>query len=573
MKTSKNHSENQFLVLSFGKTLDNAWKYTLLLICALGICILSSCSKELTEEDQIFDPPVSTVDTSQHILETDTVKQHPYHHFMCGSVDVPHGERSHSSPVHGLAGQKSKFWSTNQVIKVEFMEGDPEMHRKVETFANIWSQYGDISFDFGEFIDSDIRITFDTTDGYWSKLGTDALKCNEQEATMNLGFKDFVFEGVIRAVVLHEFGHALGLIHEHNRADNPIPWDRDAVYKYYEEVHKWSKKQVDHNVLSTRSNTLHSSYDRNSIMHYPVINDLTIGDFEIGWNDKLSSIDKEFIGHIYGEYKAEQANEDTWYVSYSGKTKWRFLKGSKLRKSDLAFGDFNGDGSIDVFWTYNGTWYVSYSGRDEWHVLRNSNLPTSKLKFGDFDGDGKTDVFWTSNGKWKVSWAGKTTWKDLRGSNLSSKSLKFGDFDGDGKTDAFWTDRGKWKVSWACQTKWKDLRGSNVESKSVELGDFNGDGKTDVFWTDRGKWKVSWAGKTKWKDLRSSNLSSKSLEFGDFDGDGKTDAFWTDRGKWKVSWACQTKWKDLRSSNLSSKSLRFGDFDADGQTDVFWSNQ
>ena len=35
----------------------------------------------------------------------------------------------------------------------------------------------------------------------------------------------------IRSVVLHEFGHALGAIHEHLSPMADIPWDRDAVYK------------------------------------------------------------------------------------------------------------------------------------------------------------------------------------------------------------------------------------------------------------------------------------------------------------------------------------------------------
>lgn len=34
-------------------------------------------------------------------------------------------------------------------------------------------------------------------------------------------------------VVLHEFGHALGAIHEHQHPEAAIPWDKPKVYEYY----------------------------------------------------------------------------------------------------------------------------------------------------------------------------------------------------------------------------------------------------------------------------------------------------------------------------------------------------
>jgi tyrosinase len=45
--------------------------------------------------------------------------------------------------------------------------------------------------------------------------------------------------------------------------------------------------------------TQFTEFDRESIMLYPIPNDLTIGDYEVGWNTALSACDKEFIGTIY----------------------------------------------------------------------------------------------------------------------------------------------------------------------------------------------------------------------------------------------------------------------------------
>lgn len=39
--------------------------------------------------------------------------------------------------------------------------------------------------------------------------------------------------------------------------------------------------------------------DKASIMMYPIPNSITIGDYEVGWNNDLSQRDKKFISKIY----------------------------------------------------------------------------------------------------------------------------------------------------------------------------------------------------------------------------------------------------------------------------------
>ena len=102
-------------------------------------------------------------------------------------------------------------------------------------------------------------------------------------------------------VVLHEFGHALGCIHEHQHPEVGIPWDKSAVYRYFERTNGWSKERVDHNIFRTvdRDSTQFSQFDPKSIMVYSIPNELTIGDFEVGRSTQLSSTDKQFIRHAY----------------------------------------------------------------------------------------------------------------------------------------------------------------------------------------------------------------------------------------------------------------------------------
>ncbi|HEY1067806.1 MAG TPA: M43 family zinc metalloprotease, partial [Pirellulales bacterium] len=54
----------------------------------------------------------------------------------------------------------------------------------------------------------------------------------------------------VRSVVLHEFGHALGLIHEHQNPCSQIKWNRDAVIKDLSSPPaNWSRDKIQKNVL------------------------------------------------------------------------------------------------------------------------------------------------------------------------------------------------------------------------------------------------------------------------------------------------------------------------------------
>ena len=108
-------------------------------------------------------------------------------------------------------------------------------------------------------------------------------------------------QGAYDRVVLHEFGHALAAVHEHQHPDGGIPWDEEKVYRYYEATQGWDREKTKRNVLEvySRSSTNFSTFDPSSIMQYPVPAELTVGDFEVGWNRELSQTDRRFAGKMY----------------------------------------------------------------------------------------------------------------------------------------------------------------------------------------------------------------------------------------------------------------------------------
>lgn len=197
---------------------------------------------------------------------------------------------------------RDKKWQPGQTLRVRFLDGDPIVQQKIEAVAHQWSQYINIQFQFGNDPDAEIRISCQPG-GSWSYIGTDALGISRDQPTMNYGWlQPDSSDEDYSSVVLHEFGHALGMIHEHQNPVAGIPWNRDAVYRYYMgPPNNWSKEAVDHNLFTQYSQdvTQFSQFDTQSIMLYPISRNLTTNGFEVGWNTNLSETDKAFMHQVY----------------------------------------------------------------------------------------------------------------------------------------------------------------------------------------------------------------------------------------------------------------------------------
>ena len=201
-----------------------------------------------------------------------------------------------------MATEIAVEWKPGRVIHVSFIGGNKTVKERLIGHANRWMDYANIVFDFKDRNKAgDIRIAFHD-DGSWSEMGTAALSAPKNKPTMNVGWlMPRLDDEEYSRVVLHEFGHALGCIHEHERPDNGIPWDKSKVYEYYAESDGWSPEEVDSQVFSYYDRDLirASKVDRKSIMMYAVPNELTKGNYQIGWNTDFSPADKKFIAKAY----------------------------------------------------------------------------------------------------------------------------------------------------------------------------------------------------------------------------------------------------------------------------------
>ena len=202
-----------------------------------------------------------------------------------------------------IAGIPSKFWLPGRTLRCFFMDGNPTVQAKVVETAQVWSESANVFLDFGNEPNSEIRISFAQA-GSWSYVGTDALAIPVNQPTMNYGWlTEASTQTAINRVVLHEFGHALGMIHEHQHPEAGFEWDREAVLEsYMAPPNSWSVSRTERNVLNRygKSITKFTEFDEQSIMLYPIPNEHTIGDYEVDWkNSALSELDKAFVSRIY----------------------------------------------------------------------------------------------------------------------------------------------------------------------------------------------------------------------------------------------------------------------------------
>jgi hypothetical protein len=152
---------------------------------------------------------------------------------------------------------------------------------------------------------ADIKISFVASKGSYSQVGTDCKNVRDKnKETMNFGWFDV-------KTVLHEFGHALGLEHEHQSPfqKERINWNLELLNAYFLKTNGWDETKVYNNIIKPLDAdvTIGTEYDINSIMHYFYPKELTCLDKNCTKkpgkgskvNARLSPIDVIYISSLY----------------------------------------------------------------------------------------------------------------------------------------------------------------------------------------------------------------------------------------------------------------------------------
>jgi hypothetical protein len=211
------------------------------------------------------------------------------------------------NPALQMAMERGKYWQIGQEVKCRFLDGSKTQKTKVEAIAHEWEQYTTVTFKFVATGAAEVRISFQADPGSWSGVGTDALVESyfpKNAPTMNYGWlRDDTDDAEYRRVVLHEFGHSLGAIHEHQSPGaTAMKWDTAAVYKAFSgPPNNWSKAAIDHNILErySKTQTNFTKFDPKSIMLYQFPAELFTDHHGTNSNGELSTTDKKFMKSQY----------------------------------------------------------------------------------------------------------------------------------------------------------------------------------------------------------------------------------------------------------------------------------
>ena len=229
---------------------------------------------------------------------------------------------------------KKNIWDNGHTLRIAFLNGSDDNKSWVQQVINnnfiLKKSFIHINLDWDvPPQDSDIRIYFDPAlmegkmgnSGSWSLIGTEVLDQQYDSslpidqppnATIHYSWLDQTEDNTgsapdgsaigTGAVVIHEFGHALGMIHEHQRSDTGIVWNKQLVYCYFEgPPNDWDQSTVDENVFQTYDiSTLNASaYDPKSIMEYYYPPSFFIQGPTLAYNVQLSDLDMEWLGKVY----------------------------------------------------------------------------------------------------------------------------------------------------------------------------------------------------------------------------------------------------------------------------------
>lgn len=211
------------------------------------------------------------------------------------------------SPIE--SSNYTKYWEKGKVLKINFLDGNTELIEFVKQVAKEWVNVSDVDLNY-EFVSdalaSDIRVSF-VGNASWSFIGTQALEIPKDEPTINLGSIKYMEDlKDKRFAVLHEFGHVLGLIHEHQSPGIHDEWNWDEIFKTYQTNFDWTeettKETINRNLETMNTDdTFYKNkiFDPASVMLYNFPSNFFKKPIQLIKTDELSEGDLELVKNIY----------------------------------------------------------------------------------------------------------------------------------------------------------------------------------------------------------------------------------------------------------------------------------
>lgn len=224
--------------------------------------------------------------------------------FVCTSdLIIPVSNKNPNSKLTSVVNKSSK-WLDGQTLRIKFLNGDTVIQEKTKEYINDWIQYTNLTIQFvpsSEFAEIIIAFNWDNDTTSWSQLGRYSVHYYSQDKpSMNIAWiNSDVSSSTFRRTILHEFGHALGLQHEHLSPDAQINWNKPYVYNYFKSTH--TPQQIDDNYFNVvnKNDNNYTNYDPYSIMHYSIPSLFTLDGYSVSGSTDLSLNDIFYIRRLY----------------------------------------------------------------------------------------------------------------------------------------------------------------------------------------------------------------------------------------------------------------------------------
>jgi hypothetical protein len=229
------------------------------------------------------------------------------------------GDEEKQEVGNHLVSPTDFLWPVGETLHVHFMDGERELIDLVAKEASEWSEHANIEFQWHKDPGSPppvahARVTFRCKGFYVRGLGTlslDSVRRNAHSVCLGaLGSHldrggDTAKHGI--GAIKHEFGHLLGLAHEHQSPKKPFTWNRPYILDWCKRTQGWGADQCEGNILTpitkkqpyAKSNFLVTEFDPNSIMLYDFPAEFTNEGIATKGNYAISALDKSGIAKLY----------------------------------------------------------------------------------------------------------------------------------------------------------------------------------------------------------------------------------------------------------------------------------
>jgi hypothetical protein len=279
-------------------------------IASLAMCFCVSCNKQSAQPSAETPSPAKVYKAERRLEGYPVAVITAQQDYKTKITTAKHWSLGGAQAVVTL----TRTWNGKKPITVAFQGGSQALKSQIAKSAALWTEHASVQLDFGApktfrewkstdtTYAADIRIAFQggAAGGYWSLVGRDSINpalAKANEASMNFeGFPDGLPEDS-EAIILHEFGHALGFDHEHqspkSNCDQEFRWDNDPGYTNNPDsfgqlqpdsqgrrpgiyarlegpLNNWTKDQIDFNLrqLPFTADLLVTTLDTKSIMMY-----------------------------------------------------------------------------------------------------------------------------------------------------------------------------------------------------------------------------------------------------------------------------------------------------------------